>query len=60
MPNVPCEGCKLAREGIQLPGGWALNHYGGGEGYLGWLAIAPVAHRMTLASLTDVEAIWFM
>ena len=55
MPdNIVCQGCELAREGIQLPGGWALNHYQGGEGYLGWLAIAPVKHRMTLAGMVSL------
>jgi len=61
MPdNIVCQGCMLAKDGIQLPGGWALNHYEGGEGYLGWLAIAPVAHRMTLAALSDEEQFTFM
>lgn len=58
-----CLGCRLSQEldrvvgGIvQLPGDWILNHYGGEEGYLGWLALQPKYHRMDLPELTQTEA----
>ena len=61
-PN--CDGCKLS-QGLKEPrgkvliameGGWTLNHYGGSEGFLGWLALQPRYHRMEIADLTRSEA----
>jgi diadenosine tetraphosphate (Ap4A) HIT family hydrolase len=40
---------------VRLPGSWSLNHYGGTEGYLGWLALQPICHRMKLSELTEEE-----
>ena len=40
---------------VRLPGKWVLNHYRGSEGYLGWLALQPDAHRMSLAELSQQE-----
>ena len=61
-PN--CDGCKISQGHkevtgklvIEMNGGWTLNHYGGGEGFLGWLALQPRYHRMELADLTEREA----
>ncbi len=41
---------------IDLDGGWMLNHYGGTEAFLGWLAMQPVKHSIALACLSDREA----
>ncbi len=41
---------------VQLDGDWTLNHYGGSEGYLGWLALQPRCHKMALSELTPTEA----
>ena len=62
LDNVVCQSCVLARssDAIRMQGNWALNHYLGGEGYLGWLAIAPVAHRMTLSALSGEEQFTFL
>src|SRR5215831_2365383 len=54
-----CNGCKTAADesrSIRLPGGWSLNHYGGDEGFFGWLALQPIEHRLTLRDLSEVEA----
>jgi hypothetical protein len=55
QPN--CKGCEKANEpnSIDLLGGWSINHYGGEEGYLGWIALQPICHRMSFAELTDDE-----
>ena len=59
-----CTGCKYSRgrdeEGkkvqvVHLRGGWCVNHYRGGEGYLGWLALQPREHRCSIAKLTSKE-----
>ena len=52
-----CKGCELSKGNgdppggiiVKLDGGWILNHYGGSEGFLGWLALQPSCHRMELA-----------
>ena len=59
-PN--CAGCQRA-QGVDsvtggvigLPGGWSVNHYGGSERFLGWLALQPFTHRMRLQELTGEE-----
>lgn len=61
-----CRGCKISqgidpgvnqRGGvIELEGDWIVNHYGGGEGFLGWLSLQPRFHRMELTDLTPSEA----
>ncbi|HEX77101.1 MAG TPA: hypothetical protein G4O03_01620 [Dehalococcoidia bacterium] len=60
-----CEGCDISqgikepRAGggiIELDGDWILNHYGGDEGFLGWLALQPRFHRMELTDLNTDEA----
>jgi len=33
-----------------------LNHYSGAEGFLGWLAMQPIAHRLAMGKLSDKEA----
>ena len=35
--------------------GWALNHYGSSEGYLGWIALTTVEHREQISDLSPVE-----
>jgi len=40
---------------IKLPRGWLLNHYGGKEGFLGWLALQPREHREQLCELNEYE-----
>ena len=62
LDNVVCQSCVLARssDAIRMQGNWALAHYLGDEGYLGWLAIAPVAHRMTLSALSGEEQFTFL
>ena len=57
-----CQGCKLAinpAKSVCLPGGWSVNHYGGSEGFFGWLALQTAKHRCTLRDLvrTEVEAL---
>jgi diadenosine tetraphosphate (Ap4A) HIT family hydrolase len=58
----PCSGCEISQGlksvpggVIKLPGDWVVNHYGGAEGFLGWLALQPRFHRMALSELTDRE-----
>jgi diadenosine tetraphosphate (Ap4A) HIT family hydrolase len=41
---------------IDLPGDWTLNHYGGDEGFLGWLALQPRYHQMELTDLCPNQA----
>ena len=41
---------------IPLNGGWQLNHYGGAEGFLGWLVLSPKACRKELTDLSKGEA----
>jgi diadenosine tetraphosphate (Ap4A) HIT family hydrolase len=40
---------------IVFPGGWFLNPYGGGEGFLGWMALSPIRHRTDFGELDQVE-----
>jgi diadenosine tetraphosphate (Ap4A) HIT family hydrolase len=64
MNTDPCVSCLASRGmdpsaiggAVLLPGGWALTHYRGSEGWLGWLALHPRAHRMQLAELSGREA----
>jgi diadenosine tetraphosphate (Ap4A) HIT family hydrolase len=52
-----CETAVDAKKSVKLPGGlWSANHYGGSEGFFGWLALQPIAHRRTLAELTRAES----
>jgi diadenosine tetraphosphate (Ap4A) HIT family hydrolase len=60
-----CKGCRISqgieepRRGggiIELDGNWILNHYGGDEGFLGWMALQPRFHRMELTDLNTDEA----
>src|SRR4029450_8349663 len=48
-----CVGCRIAQNALLLDGGWTLNHYGGREGFFGWLAIQPREHVPTLRELRD-------
>ena len=57
-----CAGCRLSQGRgcsvggiVKLDGNWVLNHYGGLEGYLGWMALQPRFHRMSLVDLNDQE-----
>ncbi len=61
-PYVPdCMGCETSQDHeipggiVRLPGKWVLNHYRGSEGFLGWLALQPDVHRMSLAKLSQQE-----
>lgn len=60
-----CDGCKISQRKkepsagggiINLDGDWILNHYGGSEGFLGWLTLQPRYHRMELTDLNTDEA----
>jgi hypothetical protein len=56
--EASCYGCETAGDltrSVVLPGGWSVNHYGGSEGFFGWLALQPFAHRATLANLNPTE-----
>jgi len=56
---VGCDGCAKAHDSgqsLRLAGGWSVGHYGGGEGFLGWLALQTVEHRLGLTDLTLDEA----
>lgn len=59
-----CDGCAVSQRTkrpifsssiITLPGDWVINQYGGGEGYLGWLALQPRFHRKSLSELSGDE-----
>ena len=57
-----CAGCDISRGTecprggvLQLPGGWLVNQYGGGEGFLGWLALQPRIHRPSFTDLSTGE-----
>jgi diadenosine tetraphosphate (Ap4A) HIT family hydrolase len=56
-----CQSCEISQGriaiggNIKLPGEWSLNHYGGTEGYLGWLALQPICHRMKFSELSPEE-----
>jgi diadenosine tetraphosphate (Ap4A) HIT family hydrolase len=64
--KLGCNGCLISQGAdvsvnlrggiIQLEGNWILNHYGGGEGFLGWLILQPRFHRMDLRELEPREA----
>ncbi len=63
MYESDCRGCRIS-QGLQavrgniiieLDGDWVLNHYGGDEGFLGWLALQPKFHRMDFPDLTPKE-----
>lgn len=62
---IDCCGCdrSLHKDEKKVPGGiidlgdyWVLNHYCGKEGFLGWLALQPRYHRMSLGELKKPEA----
>jgi diadenosine tetraphosphate (Ap4A) HIT family hydrolase len=56
---VPCKGCTTAANplrSVPLPGGWTVNHYGGNEGFFGWLALQPRRHADAVSDLTPSEA----
>ncbi|MBM4288659.1 MAG: hypothetical protein FJ126_01340 [Deltaproteobacteria bacterium] len=59
-----CIGCAISRgrenmQGgiIELDGDWILNHYGGSEGFLGWMALQTRYHRMDFNDLRYAELI---
>jgi diadenosine tetraphosphate (Ap4A) HIT family hydrolase len=59
MAHPKCQGCKKARdssESVSFPGGWSLSHYGGCEGFLGWLALQTREHRRSVSDLSVTEA----
>jgi hypothetical protein len=39
-----------------MAGDWIVNQYQGPEGFLGWLALQPRYHRVSLAQLSEDEA----
>ena len=43
---------------IELDRDWTLNHYGGSEGFLGWVVLQPKYHRLDFADLTHQEVRW--
>lgn len=45
---------------IKLDGDWILNHYGGGEGFLGWLSLQPNDHIVNLSDLSANQLKSFM
>jgi len=54
-----CNSCQLTESGkpvLILENGWLVNHYDGKEGYLGWLALSPVRHVMSLGELSENES----
>jgi len=54
-----CKSCQLPNSGeppLILENGWMVNHYGGKEGYLGWLALSPVRHVMSVGELSEIES----
>lgn len=60
--DLKCKGCDISRGKGKPPvgksikqGDWILNHYGGEEGYLGWLALQPNRHVMAFSDLSDKE-----
>jgi len=61
---VSCQGCAISQGHSRTPGGivvplendWIVSHYGGGEGFLGWLALSTRYHRMEIPELTHQEA----
>jgi len=65
-----CKGCKISKAsddpgprhaepigGAIKLGGWVLNHYGGPEGFLGWMALQPYYHRMEYSELSSPEEV---
>ena len=42
-----------------MNGDWILNHYGGEEGFLGWMALQPRYHREEINQLEvdELEAL---
>lgn len=61
-----CKGCRISQgkeidsdgepiQVVRLLGGWCINHYGGAEGYLGWLALQPARHLSDITELNDDE-----
>ena len=55
-----CDGCLFSLgnavgSNVRLPGPWSLNHYGGTEGFLGWLALQPYWHREDFSKLSISE-----
>lgn len=66
--KADCKGCGISKRRqkalkhlpcqivIDLDGNWTLNHYGGDEDFLGWLALQPRYHRMELKDLRPNEA----
>jgi diadenosine tetraphosphate (Ap4A) HIT family hydrolase len=57
--NPTCEGCQKAIDpgrSVPLKGGSSLGHYGGEEGFFGWLALQTIEHRYTLRDLSQGEA----
>ena len=60
-----CEVCKISQGKIKpyvggpvvkLDGNWTFNHYGGTEGFLGWLALQPHRHVKYFGDLNDGES----
>lgn len=59
-----CDVCKIISTGKTCVGGlvfnpsdnWTLNHYGGEEGFLGWLALSPNKHIGNFKDLNKDES----
>src|SRR2546428_9924847 len=57
--NPACQGCQKAinsNQSVNLIGGWSLGHYGGCEGFFGWLALQTREHRRGMGDLSQAEA----
>jgi len=60
--KADCTGCRISQRKnknvkerggiIELDGNWILNHYGSGEGFLGWLSLQPKDHILSLTDLS--------
>jgi hypothetical protein len=60
-----CEVCRISQKKekpcvggpiVKLAGNWTFNHYGGPEGFLGWLALQPHRHVAHFEELNDEES----
>ncbi len=57
-----CRGCLRASGQEEVDGGrillgthWTVNHYDDRDGFLGWLVVQPIQHRMVSSELTKKE-----
>ncbi len=57
LPSPPPGGMIIELKGDEKQGSddWILNHYGGSEGFLGWMALQPRCHKMELSDLSKPQ-----